>query len=94
MSSFFVFVVWCDMFGLLCCDFRFAGFACDDRVFLKFNRLTCHGRLVAGKLYCLEAESVHRNVHAVLDHDDVADMQVVVMEGLQHAVSQHTALEL
>jgi hypothetical protein len=79
VSSFFVFFAGGHKFGLLGSEFSFSNVTCLDSVFLEFYRLSCHGRFVASQLNRLEAQAIDGDVHAVLDHNDVAHMQIVVV---------------
>ena len=93
MSSFFVFIVRGRKFGLLSSDFSLSDATCCNSVFLEFYRLSCHGRFVTSQLNRLEAQAINGDVHAVLDHNDVAHMQIVVVKSLKHAISEHSALK-
>ena len=93
MSSFFVFFVRGNMFGLLGSDFSLSVATCCNSVFLEFYRLSCHGRFVTSQLNRLEAQAINGDVHAVLDHNDVTYMQIVVVKSLKHAISEHSTLK-
>ena len=60
---------------------------------LDFVGLSSHGRLVAEQLGTLDKETVNRNVHAVLNLNDITDVEVVVVQGHHLAVAKHVALK-
>ena len=64
-----------------------------DWLLLHLVGLASHGRLVERELRRLEEEAVDGDSHAVLDVDDVTDVEVVVVEGFFLTFAGHTALK-
>ena len=70
-----------------------ASLFAEEKSFLfHFIGLSSHGRLVSGELSCLVDDAVNRISHTVLYVDDLADMQVIVMDGLDFTITKYTAL--
>ena len=61
---------------------------------LDFIRLTSHRGFVGHELDCLEADSINWNSHTVLYVDDVADVQIVVVDNFDLAVAYAANLNL
>jgi hypothetical protein len=62
--------------------------ACLKGIFLQIVTLTSHGGFVTSNTGGSDDHTVHRNVHACFDFDDVTDNDVVVMNVFFLSVSQ------
>jgi hypothetical protein len=75
-------------------DLLFAAvIAVPEDVLFEVVRLAGHCGLVGAELSGLEDEAVHRDSHAVLDVDNVANVEVVVVKELELAAAENIALK-
>lgn len=68
-----------------------AGHALLEGLLLHLVGLASHGGLIKGKLRSLEENAVDGDGHAVLDIDDITNVEVVVVEDFLLAVTEHAA---
>ena len=84
----------CGSFGCVHFFLTLVRKALCEWLFLDFFRLTSHRGLVGHELDCLEADSINWNSHTVLYVDDVADVQIVVVDNFDLAVAYAANLNL
>ena len=66
--------------------------ASSEGFLLDFVGFTSHGGLVAKKLGRLQEDTIDGDSHTVVDHNDVTNVEMVVMDGLDLAGAQDIAL--